>query len=143
MIGLEHPGILVSDLEKSIAFYEKIGFKVLRKTSRPHVMMYLGDNILEMTPGLKKDESYPFHLAFYTDKIEEEVARLREEGIEIGEIMSFTGETLQGLLSGVVEYADPEPSNPKLAVCMKPSEKWKRVAFKDPDGIHLELWQRS
>ncbi|HHL41663.1 MAG TPA: VOC family protein, partial [Candidatus Bathyarchaeota archaeon] len=48
MIGLEHPGILVSDLERSIKFYEKIGFKILRKTNRPHAMMYLGDAILEI-----------------------------------------------------------------------------------------------
>ena len=142
MIGLEHPGFLVTDLERSIEFYEKIGFKVLRKTSRPHAMMCLGDSIIELTPGLEKSEHYPFHLAFYTDNMEEEVKRLRAEGIETGEIMKFTGETLEGLIAGVVEYADPEPENPKLYGCMKPSGHWKRVAFKDPDGIHLEMWQR-
>ncbi len=143
MIGLEHPGFLVTDLERSIKFYEKIGFKVLRKTSRPHAMMCLGDSIIELTQGLEKSENYPFHLAFYTDNIEKEVKRLRAEGIEIGDIMTFTGETLEGLLAGVVEYADPVPVNPKLFGCMQPSGNWKRVAFKDPDGIHLEMWQRS
>ncbi|MCW4011644.1 MAG: VOC family protein [Candidatus Bathyarchaeota archaeon] len=143
MIGLEHPGILVSDLEKSIKFYEKIGFKILRKTSRPHAMMYLGDAILEIMPGLQPEQSYPFHLALYTDDIEGEVKRLHLLGIETSDIMTFKGETLEKLLDGVVECADPVPENPKLSGCMKPSERWKRVAFKDPDGIHIELWQRN
>lgn len=143
MIGLEHPGILVSDLERSIEFYEKIGLKILRKTNRPHAMMYLGDAILEIMPGLDPEQSYPFHLAFYTDNIEKEVRRLHKLGIETSEIMTFTGETLENLIDGVVEYAKTVPDDPKLSGCMKPSENWKRVAFKDPDGIHLELWQRN
>lgn len=143
MIGLEHPGILVTDLENSIEFYKKIGFKVLRKTNRPHTMMYLEDAILEIMPGLQPEQFYPFHLAFYTDNIENEVERLNKLGIETSEIMTFKGETLEKLLDGVVEYAEPVPENPKLTGCMKPSENWKRVAFKDPDGIHLELWQRN
>ena len=143
MIGLEHPGILVSDLERSIKFYEKIGFKILRKTNRPHAMMYLGDAILEIMPGLDPEQSYPFHLAFYTDNIEKEVKRLHKLGIETSETMTFKGEALVKLLDGVVEYADPNPNNPKLSGCMQPSENWKRAAFKDPDGIHLELWQRN
>lgn len=142
MIGLEHPGFLVSDLDRSIGFYEKIGFRVLRKTNRPHVMMYLGDDVIELTPGLERAQSYPFHLAFYTDNIEGEVERLRGEGIETGEIMRFTGESLEELIHGVVEYADPVPEDPNLVGCMNPSDRWRRVAFRDPDGIHLEMWQR-
>ena len=144
MIGIEHPGIKVHDLERSIEFYKKIGFRVLRKTSNPHVMMYLGDDILEITPGLDDStESFPFHLSLHTDDIEEEVAYLQKQGIEIGEIMTFSGKTLENLVAGVVEQADPVPENPKLLGCMTPSENWKRVAFKDPDGISIELWQRN
>ena len=140
---MEHPGFRVKDLERSIGFYEKIGFKVLRKTDTPHVMMYLGSDILEITQGLDKDSQFTFHLALYTDDIDGEVKRLRKEGIEIGEIMSFTGERLKKTLAGVVEYADPVPDDPKLTGCMKPSENWKRAAFKDPDGVSIEIWQRN
>ena len=143
MIGFEHPGFQVSDLERSIEFYEKIGFKVLRKTSTPHAMMYLGDSIIEITQAsLDPNQPYSFHLALHTDNMKEDVEMLRENGIEISEIQTFTGEMLQKVLNGVVEYADPKPISPKLYGCMQPSEKWKRVAFKDPDGIHIEMWQR-
>ena len=145
MNGIEHPGILVSDLERSIGFYQKLGFKILRKTSRHHVMMYLGNDILEITPGLddvakKTHSSFSFHLSLHTDNIEEDVTHLRELGIEIGEIMRFSGKVLEALIDAVVEYAEPVPDDSKLLGCMKPSENWKRVAFKDPDGISIELW---
>jgi catechol 2,3-dioxygenase-like lactoylglutathione lyase family enzyme len=148
MLGLEHPGIYVSNLEKSIEFYQKLGFKILRKTTRPHAMMYLGTDIIEIIPDLdkmKKDgfsPPIPFHLGFYTDDIEEVVASLREQGIEVGEIASYSDSALKAALDDIVEYADPVPDDSKLFGCMKPSDKWKRVAFKDPDGVSIEIWQR-
>ena len=144
MIGIEHPGFLVRDLERSIEFYKKLGFKVLRKTDRPHVMMYLGDDILEITPGLDESPSkFSFHLSLHTDDMEKEAARLRSLGIRTGEIMTFSGKALHDLLIGVVEYAEESPENPKLLGCMTPSENWKRISFKDPDGISIEVWQRN
>ena len=148
MLGLEHPGIYVSDLEQSIEFYKKLGFKILRKTNRPHVMMHLGTDIIEIIPDLDKIQKdgfsppIPFHLGFYTDDIEEVVANLRKQGIEVGEIVSYSDSALENALAGIVEYADPVPEDPKLFGCMKPSDKWRRVAFKDPDGINIEIWQR-
>ena len=149
MIGIEHPAIYVTDLEISIDFYQKLGFKILRKTNRPHAMMYLGNDIIEIMPRLDELKNqgfsppFPYHLALHTDNIEEDVARLQEEGIETGEIVTFSDTRLENLLAGVVEYAEPNPDNPKLFGCMKPSENWRRVAIKDPDGIDIEIWQRN
>ncbi len=50
---------------------------------------------------------------------------------------------MEATVAGVVELADPIPEGPKLLGCMTPTEKWKRVSFKDPDGISIELWQRN
>jgi len=148
MLGIEHPAIYVSNLEQSIEFYMKLGFNILRKTKRPHAMMYLGNDIIEIIPGLDKMKEdgfsppYPFHLGFYTDDIEKDVAELRRKGIEVGDITSFSGSSLDSALAGIVEYADPYPEDSKLFGCMKPSDKWRRVGFKDPDGINIEIWQR-
>jgi catechol 2,3-dioxygenase-like lactoylglutathione lyase family enzyme len=148
MKGIEHPGIYVSDLEKSIEFYQKLGFQTLRKTTRPHAMMYLGNDILEIMPRLEEVEKegfsppFPYHIAFYTDDIEEDLANLHEQGIETGEVFWVTGSALENTREGIVEYADPSPVDPKLFGCMMPSNKWKVVRFKDPDGINLEIWQR-
>lgn len=152
MIGIEHPCIYVSDLERSIEFYKKLGFKILRKTTRPHAMMYLGNDILEIIPALEENKKqgfsppFPYHLGFYTDNLEEDVRRLNEQGIETEPITTISRSQLASSSARIIEHAEPEPSDPKLLGCMIPSEDetqpWRRVRFNDPDGITLEIWQR-
>ena len=60
MKGIEHTKISVSDLDRSIEFYKKLGFKNLRKTTRPNVMMHLGNDIIEIIPGLDEDKANGF-----------------------------------------------------------------------------------
>ena len=143
----EHTAIMVSDLERSIAFYMKVfGFQILRKTARPHAFLYLGDDCLEVIPDREVSQKTPrplFHLAFYTDRpLEEEVKRLNEMGIETMPIRITTFEQAQ-----IVQMPEPPPTNPKLQGAMKPGTKdqkkaWKMVRFNDPDGIILEIWER-
>lgn len=152
MKGIEHAAIYVSDLERSIDFYTKLGFKILRKTTLPHAMLYFQDDILEIIPRLEENKKegfsppFPYHLAFYTDDIEEDGRRLREQGIEIAPIIMTSRSQLQSSRARIIEHVKPDPDNPKLLGCMIPSENddqpWKRVMFKDPDGISLEIWQR-
>ena len=156
MLGIEHPAIYVSDLEKSIEFYKKLGFRILRKTARPHAMMYLpGTNsIIEIIPDLeqfKKDgftPPFPYHIGFYTDDLDGWVKRLNAEGIETDPVRESSRTTLDKGRARIVEHP-PEvevASDPTLLGCMIPSEDeerpWKSMRFKDPDGITLEFWQR-
>jgi catechol 2,3-dioxygenase-like lactoylglutathione lyase family enzyme len=153
MLGIEHPAIYVSDLEKSIDFYKKLGFKILRKTARPHAMMYLGTDILEIIPSLEQNKRdgfrppYPYHIGLYTDDIDEDIRRLNAQGIKTGPVRITTRKQLQSSQARVLEHAEPEPSNPKLLGCMIPSEDenkpWKTMRFEDPDGITVEIWQRN
>ena len=152
MKGIEHPAIYVSDLERSIIFYKKLGFKILRKTAIPHVMMYLDNDILEIIPRLEEDiktgfsPPFPYHLGFYTDNLEEDVKRLSMLGIDTGPIITTSRLQLAGSRARILEHLKPEPTDPKLLGCMIPSEDenrpWQRVRFNDPDGIILEIWQR-
>ncbi len=54
MLGIEHPAIYVSDLERSIEFYEKLGFKILRKAEGIRALLFLGNDIIEIIPSLDK-----------------------------------------------------------------------------------------
>ena len=79
MNKIEHTGFTVTDLETSIKFYKKLGFKTLRKTTIPHAMLYLNDTIIEITQGTKPQG---FHIALTTPDIETYVAELKKQGIE-------------------------------------------------------------
>lgn len=143
----EHAAIMVSDLERSVAFYSQVfGMRILRKTSRPHALMYLGNDALEIIPDKEVSQKTPrplYHLAFYTDKpIEEETKRLNAMGIQTMPIRTTTLEQAQ-----IVQMPEPPPKSVKLQGAMKPGTKdpqkpWKSVRFNDPDGILLEIWER-
>ena len=143
----DHVGIMVSDVEKSIDFYSRVfGMQILRKTSRPHAVMYLGEDILEIIPDKEVSQKTPkpiYHLAFYTDMpLEEEVKRLNAMGIETSPILTTTIEEAR-----IVQTPETPPKSEKLQGAMKPGTKdprkpWKRINFCDPDGILLELLER-
>ncbi|PLR95912.1 VOC family protein [Bacillus sp. T33-2] len=121
---IEHVGVMVSDLNKSIAFYKDIlGFELLDQfdANEPSVnLAFLGDKesgqiFVELISG--KTDTFPVegkvhHLAFTVDSIQEEIERLT---------------SLQ------VEFATEEPE-----ILVNGS---KYIFFKGPDGESLELFQ--
>ncbi len=120
--------------------------EILRKTSKPHAFLYLGEDALEIIPDkeVSQKTSRPlYHLAFYTDMpLEEEVKRLNAMGIETSPIRTTTSEEAQ-----IVQMPETPPKNEKLQGAMKPGTKdhkkpWKMIRFYDPDGILLEIWER-
>lgn len=119
---IHHIAIIVSDYEKSKAFYvEKLGFKIIRENYRKDRGDYkldlaVGDVELEIFSGNEhpKRASYPEayglrHLAFWVEDIEKTVEELNHKGIETEAIRidEITGKRM--------------------------------TFFNDPDGLPLEL----
>jgi catechol 2,3-dioxygenase-like lactoylglutathione lyase family enzyme len=112
MLGIEHPAIYVSDLEKSIEFYKKLGFKILRKTASPHAMMYQpsSNDIIEIIPRLEQNKKdgfkppFPYHIGFYTDDLDGWIKRLNAEGIKTTPVNVSTRTTLANGRSRIVEH---------------------------------------
>jgi catechol 2,3-dioxygenase-like lactoylglutathione lyase family enzyme len=149
---LEHIGLTVSDLDRSIRFYTQIlGFKLLRKTTT-NAYLHLEDQLLELTPRSEcapkpippnsdEDEAHLHreigitHLGFRVDDIEEAVRRIEDLG---GELLTAPYE-----FEPQIEYT-AEPADEKLQRAARPIGRshWKIAAFADPDGIMLELVER-
>ncbi len=149
---LEHVGITVSDLERSIAFYtEVLGFRLLRKTTT-NAYLHLEDQLLELTQCRSSTEvSAPSgpeecdeqlyhavgitHLGFRVGDMDEAVKKIAQLG---GELITPPYE-----FEPQIEYA-AEPGQEKLRRAAKPVGRtnWRIAMFSDPDGIILELLER-
>lgn len=125
MSELIHTCYRVMDLDRSVDFYERLGFEELaRKPIRDEaVNAFLGmpgDGArLELTYNFGQNEPYEIgtgygHIALAVDGLDATLARLAEEGIE--------------------------PEKPPYQV----SEGGSRLCFvRDPDGYRIELIERS
>jgi lactoylglutathione lyase len=116
---IDHLALHVSDLNRSIEFYEKnLGFKKYSQHAASGGMqiayLKLGDTVLELTH--KSDGSMAgFHFCLETEKFDEAVSGLRKNGVEMVRA-------------------------PHETAAREPREKgWRRVVFRGPDGEQIEL----
>lgn len=142
MVGMVHPGITVSDLEKSIEFYRDIlGLELLKReekiTSRGERLGVPGaiiecaffavpgsDATIELiqfhSPPQPNNYGQPInavgqvHIAFRVSNIEAAMAELRAQGV------CFV-------------------SHDYVVINKGPLNGWKFIYFKDPDGTNIEL----
>ncbi len=152
MMILEHIGITVSDLERSIQFYTTVfGFRMLRKGGT-NAYLHLENELVElMQGGPPEGKAKPqtpkawqkqmsnvvgfIHLGFRVDDMDEALRRIREQG---GEIVSPPAE-----YTPAIEYV-AEPAEDKLRRAAKPLGKqyWRIAMVSDPDGTILEILER-
>jgi lactoylglutathione lyase len=122
---LEHVGVMVSDIEVSVDFYQNVlGLDLLdRFALNPTVTLaFLGNResgqvFVELVSGKDKefpDEGKVHHIAFTVDDIEDEISRLKTLNV------AFSNEEILTLPNGS-----------------------KYIFLKGPDGETLELFQPS
>jgi len=149
---LEHIGLTVSDLNRSIDFYTQVlGFNLLRKTAT-NAYLHLDDQLLELTPCSERTPTPNLHspdecearlhceigithLGFRVDDIEVAVQKIEHLG---GELITPPYE-----FEPQIEYV-AETDDEKLSRAARPVGRshWKIAMFADPDGIILELLER-
>ncbi len=87
MTKLDHLGFMVSDLERSLAFYQKLfGFNVVKRfkfRDNNIVLLDIGDGLLELIQ--REDGGVPpagSHTAFLEPDFDQRVKALEEMGVE-------------------------------------------------------------
>ncbi len=116
---IDHVALHVSDIERSIAFYERnFGCETYfeHTSGRGFRIAYLrlGDTVLELT---HRDDGAMtgFHFCFETDDLDGSVAALKAAGVDC--------------------IQEPHHTDAR-----EPREKgWRRVVFSGPDGEAIEL----
>lgn len=116
---IDHVALHVSDLQRSVDFYEKhFGFKKYFQHAATGGMqiayLKLGDTVLELTH--KSDGPMAgFHFCLETEKFDATVAELQRKGVE--------------MIRAPHDTAAREPRE----------KSWRRVVFRGPDGEQIEL----
>ena len=122
--GFVHTCIRVRDLDRSLAFYEQLGFELrgrLNFASAYNVYLGLpgGGDVLELTVNVGRDEPYELgdgynHIALAVDDLDGLLAKLAAHGIE--------------------------PEKAPYGVGGTDSRREYRICFvADPDGYRIEL----
>ena len=129
LLGFEHVGMTVSDLDRSVAFYcHLLGLRLVLRKRQPSgtevAFLDAGGGMLEMgaKAGASRSVDVPAgtagvrHLTFAFDDIDALVVKLAAAGVEITE--------------------QPRDAHN--------TELIKRVAFcRDPDGVQVEMIERA
>jgi lactoylglutathione lyase len=116
---IDHVAIHVTDLNRSVAFYEQhFGFKKYFQHAATGGLqiayLKLGDTVLELTH--KTDGAMlGFHFCLETDNFDETVSKLQQDGVQ--------------LVRAPHDTAAREPRE----------NGWRRVVFGGPDGEQIEL----
>ena len=116
---IDHVAIHVSDLNRSVAFYERhFGFKhYFQQTASAGLQiayLRLGDTVLELTHH-SDGAMQGFHFCLETDSFDETVAQLQKDGVKLTRA-------------------------PHDTAAREPREQgWRRVVFGGPDGEQIEL----
>lgn len=116
---IDHVAIHVSDLNRSVAFYERhFGFKhyfqQIASGGLQIAYLRLGDTVLELTHH-SDGAMQGFHFCLETDSFDETVDQLQKDGVKLVRA-------------------------PHDTAAREPREKgWRRVVFGGPDGEQIEL----
>jgi lactoylglutathione lyase len=127
IVALIHTCYRILDIDRSVAFYEALGFEERRRApirdEAINVFMSLPDDgpepRLELTYNFGRDEPYEVgtgygHIAITTDELDSTLARLAAQGIE--------------------------PERPPYRI----REGGNRLCFvRDPDGYRIEIIERA
>ena len=111
---VDHVAVTVKDVEKSVLFYKKIGFKVIRRLdSEAMKIVFVGNGLAELelfepkkganaVPPLGELETGIKHIAFHVDNIDAAVEEFQGNGVQ------FTTEIRRRGGRANIFFSDPD-----------------------------------
>jgi catechol 2,3-dioxygenase-like lactoylglutathione lyase family enzyme len=85
IVGIDHFEIIVEDLDKSIEYYLKLGFEMVKRTEEERTVEIKAGNIAidVIEANEERNETGLHHVAFLVDDVDQTVSDWKKKGIEI------------------------------------------------------------
>lgn len=131
LTGIHHVSILVSDMERAVAWYRDVlGLTEVKRPSNfvtPVRWFELGEQQLHLIPNEGPDAVSPRHFALHVDDCDASRDTLRGRGVEIRETVPIAG-------ARRFFIADPDGNNIEIIQWLRRWDDWSELELGVPDN---------
>jgi glyoxylase I family protein len=131
LTGIHHVSILVSDIERAVAWYQQaLGLKEVKRPSNfvtPVRWFELGEEQIHLIPSEQPDSISPRHYAIHVDDCAAARETLEERGVEVRETVPIAG-------ADRFFIADPDGNNIELIQWFRRWDDWSEDELGVPDN---------
>jgi len=131
LTGIHHVSILVSDMERSVAWYrDQLGLTEVKRPSNfvtPVRWFELGEQQLHLIPNDEPDVVSPRHFALHVDDCDGARQTLEARGVAIQETVPIAG-------AKRFFIADPDGNNIELIQWLRRWDDWSEEELGVPDN---------
>ena len=144
LTGIHHVSILVSDMERAVAWYRNVlGLKEVKRPSNfvtPVRWFELGEQQVHLIPSEQPDAISPRHFALHVDDCQEARKTLAARGVEIKETVPIAG-------ADRFFISDPSGNNIEVIQWFRRWDEWSEEELGVPENqgrtMATEEWRRQ
>jgi glyoxylase I family protein len=140
LTGIHHVSILVSDMERAVAWYtERLGLQEVKRPSNfvtPVRWFELGEQQLHLIPNGEPDAVSPRHFALHVDDVRAARGTMAERGIEVQETVPIAG-------ADRFFIADPDGNNIEVIQWFRRWDDWSEEELGVPDNAGRTMMTES
>jgi glyoxylase I family protein len=136
LTGIHHVSILVSDMERAVAWYsERLGLQEVKRPSNfvtPVRWFELGDEQIHLIPSDAPDPISPRHFAIHVDDCAKAREELSGRGVEIQETVPIAG-------ADRFFIVDPDGNNIEIIQWLRRWDDWSEEELGVPDNAGRKM----
>src|SRR5688500_16632368 len=144
LTGIHHVSILVTDMERAVAWYRDVlGLREVKRPSNfvtPVRWFELGEQQLHLIPSEEPDAVSPRHFALHVDNCEAAREILSGRGVEVRETVPIAG-------ADRFFIADPDGNNIEVIQWLRRWDNWSEEELGVPENgdrtMATEEWRKA